>query len=96
MLAVSGAVTAAYGTVKAALEHATRALAVEWGPRGIRVNSVAPGFVETAMTEVYLAAYGAAVVGLTPLRQLVGPRDVATVAAFLLSDTARLVTGPWW
>ncbi|MDR5815621.1 MULTISPECIES: SDR family oxidoreductase [unclassified Caballeronia] len=72
----------------------TRALALEWGGRGIRVNSVAPAAVET---EAFVASYGAAASqalgAATPLGRNASVGEIAELVAFLLSDAAALITG---
>lgn len=86
---------AAYGTAKAALAHLTRMTAVELAPRGIRVNCVAPGIVETPMTRALLAdpAAWARVVGAIPLGRPGHPDDVARAILFFLSPAASYLTG---
>jgi NAD(P)-dependent dehydrogenase (short-subunit alcohol dehydrogenase family) len=85
----------AYAATKGALEAATRSLAIEFGPFGVRVNAVAPGVVDTAMWEKNKAVPGVieAVEGNTPLRRWGVPDDVADVIVFLASDAARFITG---
>jgi 3-oxoacyl-[acyl-carrier protein] reductase len=82
-----------YSVAKAAVVQATRSLASELGPRGIRVNAVAPGFVVTgrarSLDPSQLDRYRA----ITPLRRLGEPEDVARAIAFLASDEARYITG---
>jgi NAD(P)-dependent dehydrogenase (short-subunit alcohol dehydrogenase family) len=90
-----------YATAKAATEGLTRALAVEYGKRGIRVNAVAPGSVATERYERFLAEQspeGAAAVEaelakLHPLGRVATPAEVASVVAYLLSDEASFVNG---
>jgi NAD(P)-dependent dehydrogenase (short-subunit alcohol dehydrogenase family) len=90
-----------YATAKAAIEGLTRALAVEYGREGIRVNAVAPGSVATERYEALLASRGAAgaarveeeMARLHPLGRLARPAEVAAVVAHLLSDDAGFVTG---
>lgn len=84
-----------YAATKAALDGMTRALAMEYGPQGIRVNAVAPGVVRTAMWEENLAKPGVAdaVLGVIPTRRLSEPEEVAAVVAFLASDGASAITG---
>jgi len=85
----------AYGTTKAALDHLTRCLAVEWGRDGIRVNGVLPWFTRTEMVENVLAdaAFEHDLVAATPLGRVAEPGDVARVAAFLALPDSGYVTG---
>lgn len=79
-----------YGTSKAALEGLTRATALDLGPRGIRVNAVAPGPVQTGwMTDDVVDQ----VTGLVPLRRVGEPADIADAVVFLASHQARWITG---
>jgi NAD(P)-dependent dehydrogenase (short-subunit alcohol dehydrogenase family) len=68
---------------------------MELGPHGIRVNSVAPGVVDTAMWAKNKKIPGVieALEAMTPLRRWAQPEDIADVIAFLASDTARFITG---
>jgi NAD(P)-dependent dehydrogenase (short-subunit alcohol dehydrogenase family) len=86
---------AAYAASKGALDAATRSLAIELGPSGIRVNSVAPGVVDTALWAKNKALPGVVetIVDQTPLRRWATPEDIADVIVFLASDAARFVTG---
>jgi len=85
----------AYGATKAALSQLSRGLAVELGPRGIRVNAVAPGYIVTPMTEANLrrAEVHERVMSRLPLGRLGNPGDVADIVTFLASEQARYVTG---
>ena len=86
---------AAYGASKGALDAATRSLAMELGPSGIRVNAVAPGVVDTDLWAKNKAIPGVVetIEHQTPLRRWATPEDVADVVVFLASDGARFVTG---
>lgn len=86
---------AAYATAKGALAALTRAVAVEYGGRGITCNAVAPGFVRTAFTTALqsnpdFAAFLAAAV---PIDRWATPEDIAPLVAFLASDEASYVNG---
>jgi NAD(P)-dependent dehydrogenase (short-subunit alcohol dehydrogenase family) len=84
-----------YCTTKHAVEGLTRAAAVELGPHRVRVNAVAPTFVETPMTAPYLADAGfrADVERRIPLGRLGRVEDVTGAVVYLASDAAALVTG---
>ncbi len=84
-----------YSASKHAVEGFTKALAVELAPAGIRVNSVAPTFVETEMTAPFLAdpAFRRSVVDRIPLGRLGTMAEVADAIAFLVSPQASLITG---
>ena len=82
-----------YAAAKAGLEGFTRALAVELAPKGIRVNAVAPGVIESEMTRAIRAAASQALLDRIPLRRFGTPADVAGAVAFLASPAASYVTG---
>ena len=86
--------TAAYTTIKAGIAGLTKVLAGELGPRGIRVNAIAPGSVPTPATEGFVTPeqYEQRAKGI-PLRRNGTPLDVAMAAAFLLSDEAEFING---
>ncbi len=85
--------TIGYNTTKGGLVNFTRALAAEWGPYGITVNAIAPGFFPSKMAEGVLATIGQAVIQGTPLRRLGGEEDLKGLAALLASDASRHITG---
>jgi 3-oxoacyl-[acyl-carrier protein] reductase len=85
--------SALYAGAKAAVLAMTEALARELGPRGITVNTVLPGMIETAMTREAVAERGAAVAAQTPLGRIGQPEDVARAIAFFASEDSRWVTG---
>lgn len=85
--------TSIYAASKAAVSALTLALAQELGPKGISINAVAPGLIETDMTKAAIEARGAAVSAQTPLRRIGQPGDVGGVVAFLASDDAGWITG---
>jgi len=85
----------AYAASKGALISYTKSRAAELGPRGIRVNCVAPGWVDTDMTAAALSdpAVRREIEAAIPLRRVASPRDVAGPILFLLSELARHVQG---
>lgn len=85
--------TVAYGAAKAGLEGATRGLARELGPRGIRVNAVAPGLVRTDMTKELGDEVFQVHAGEIPLGRVGEPLDIAPAVAFLLGAGAGWITG---
>jgi 3-oxoacyl-[acyl-carrier protein] reductase len=84
---------AAYAASKAGLLALGKSVAKELGSRNIRVNAVAPGLIETAMTEKMPGAAKEALIQQTALGRAGTPQDVAGVVAFLCSDAAAYVTG---
>lgn len=84
-----------YAASKAALGHITRSLAAEWGPRGIRVNAIAPGFILTDLTRKLWSDPGMQAWGQTntPLKRLGVPEDLVGVAIFLASPASAFMTG---
>jgi 3-oxoacyl-[acyl-carrier protein] reductase len=82
-----------YSASKAGLIGVTKTLAQEMGSRGITVNAVAPGFVETDMTGVLAADVREKMLATIPLRRIGQPSDVAGAVRFLASDDAEYITG---
>jgi NAD(P)-dependent dehydrogenase (short-subunit alcohol dehydrogenase family) len=85
--------TAAYASAKAGVLGLTRALAREFGGRGIRVNAIAPGPAETAMTAWLDEERRRRVLAGIPMGRLGQPAEVAAAAVFLLSDAASYING---
>ena len=82
-----------YSAAKAGLEGFSRSLAQEIASRNIRVNCVAPGFIQTDMTEVLPETQKEAILAAIPSRRFGQPEEIAAVVAFLASDAARYITG---
>jgi len=89
----------AYAAAKSAVNGLTKSLALEYGPSGITVNAVPPGFVDTPMLR-NAAERGLvdieANIDVTPVRRIGQPADIAAVCAFLVSEEAGYVTGQIW
>jgi NAD(P)-dependent dehydrogenase (short-subunit alcohol dehydrogenase family) len=85
----------AYGPTKAALRALTHQMAVEWGPRGLRANSVSPGMVRTALSEPHYRDEATLKrrTSRIPARRLGLPADIAGAVCFLASDAAAYVNG---
>lgn len=87
--------TSAYAASKAAIAGLTQQMTVDYGPKGIRVNAIAPGLIETAMTEKLLQdpTYRDLMLNGTPLARTGKPYEVAAAAAFLCSADASFING---
>lgn len=85
----------AYALSKAGVAQLARNLAVEWGPRGVRVNAISPGFIATELSAPLLQneAFMARRMAMTPLRRPGKPEEIAGAAVFLASDAGAFVTG---
>jgi NAD(P)-dependent dehydrogenase (short-subunit alcohol dehydrogenase family) len=85
-----------YNASKAAVHHLTRSLAAEWGARGVRVNAVAPTYIETPLTRFGIEDNPAMYkvwLEMTPMGRVGQPDEIASVVHFLASDAASLMTG---
>ena len=99
---------AAYCATKGAVHALTRAMAVDHGPDGIRVNAICPGYIDTPMIQAFFEGDGTGGAGRTeaerrqaardvhPLRTMGRPEDVANLANWLASDEARYASGQLW
>ncbi|MEX1297093.1 MAG: SDR family NAD(P)-dependent oxidoreductase [Candidatus Limnocylindrales bacterium] len=83
----------AYGASKGGIIALTYAMARHYGPSGIRVNSIAPGFIDTPMQREGFSPAAQAYIDSTPLARQAQPSEVASTAVFLASDHASFVTG---
>lgn len=83
----------AYNASKAAVHHLTKSLAVEWAPFGIRVNAVAPGYVQTDMAPVDRPEFQRYWIDDTPQQRFAQPGEIAPSVVFLASDAASFITG---
>jgi NAD(P)-dependent dehydrogenase (short-subunit alcohol dehydrogenase family) len=88
--------SSAYSASKGAIDALSRQLAAELGPRGVRVNAIAPGEIDTPMNADFYAAHPdwlETIAGLTPARRIGKPEEVAQAAVFLASEMAGFVYG---
>lgn len=90
-----GPLTPAYAASKGAIVQLTKSLAVAWADHGIRVNAIAPGWIETDLTRGARedAARSQAILARTPMKRWGIPADIGGVVAHLCSDEARFITG---
>ena len=85
-----------YNASKAAVHQLTKSLAAEWAPRAVRVNAVAPTYIETPLTRFGIEENKAMYetwLEMTPMRRVGQPEEIASVVLFLASDAASLLTG---
>lgn len=83
-----------YNSAKAAVTHLSKSLAMEWATRGIRVNSLSPGYTATPMnTRPEMVDSMAVFAAETPMQRIADPAEMGGPAVFLLSDAASFVTG---
>ncbi|MCX6045182.1 MAG: 3-oxoacyl-ACP reductase FabG [Chloroflexi bacterium] len=87
-----------YGICKAGIMRLTESMAYELGPQGIRVNAIAPGYIDSRVPHpneppIGQPTYAEPVVPVTPLRRIGVPEDIAEAAAFLVSERASFITG---
>jgi NAD(P)-dependent dehydrogenase (short-subunit alcohol dehydrogenase family) len=85
----------AYGVSKAGVAHMTKTMAVEWASQGVRVNCVAPGFIDTSMAHDLIDQSGGRdrFLRRIPMRRLGDAEEIATAVAFLASEAASYITG---
>ena len=85
----------AYALAKAGVSQLARNLAVQWGPKGIRANAIAPGLIDTRLADHLKsdAAFMARRMQMTPLRRMGDPREIAGTAVFLASPAGGFVNG---
>jgi NAD(P)-dependent dehydrogenase (short-subunit alcohol dehydrogenase family) len=85
----------AYNAAKAGVIHLTKSLAGEWSPRGVRVNSISPGYIGTAMTKAAFEnpEWRDTWLSNTPMGRLGEPAEVAAIAVFLASPASSFMTG---
>jgi meso-butanediol dehydrogenase/(S,S)-butanediol dehydrogenase/diacetyl reductase len=93
---------AAYCATKGAVHALTRAMAVDHGPEGIRVNAICPGYIDTPMLRSFFRDQGdvrkldASIRAIHPTRRYGTPQDIANLANWLASDEARYASGQLW
>ena len=85
--------TAAYSAAKGGVVNLTRTLAIEAAGKGVRVNAIGPGYIDTPLLSLLDDATRQALIGLHPIGRLGRPEEVANAALFLMSDEASFVTG---
>jgi len=89
-----GMPTLAYNTSKGAVVNLTRTLAFEWGPYGINVNAIAPGYFPTKMTAAIESAHGMdKMAAMSPMNKVGGPEDLKGLTALFATDAGAFITG---
>lgn len=83
----------AYNASKAAVHHLTRSLAAEWGPLGVRVNAIAPGYMKTAMSPVDEPRFQRYWIDDAPMKRYGLPEELSGALIYLASDASSFVTG---
>lgn len=86
---------ASYNASKAAVIHLTKSLAAEWAPYNIRVNAIAPGYMNTAMARPFFddPAYGGVWIDAIPMKRPGEPEELGPIAVFLASEASSYMTG---
>lgn len=82
-----------YAASKGGVEGLTRAMAKEFAPRGVRVNAIAPGLIDTDLSKAVRGLVGDRIKDIIPMKRIGTPAEVANAAVFLASDEAAYVTG---
>ncbi|XP_017983700.1 PREDICTED: tropinone reductase homolog At5g06060 isoform X2 [Theobroma cacao] len=94
---VSGVVSVSfgslYGATKGAMNHLAKYLACEWAKDNIRVNSVAPWFIQTPLTEDYIQKFSEIIISRTPLGRIGEPEEVSSLVGFLCLPASSYITG---
>ena len=93
MVAIVGSPNLAYVGTKFAVRGMTKQVAIEYGPFGVRVNSVHPGYTKTPMMVAATDEDGAGATEVIPLRRMADPEEVSELVVFLASDASRFITG---
>jgi len=83
----------AYGAAKAGLISLVQTMAVEWAPHGIRVNAIAPGYIDTPLTRQHSEEVRRGIADTTPLGRFGEARELIGAAVFLASEASSFVTG---
>jgi NAD(P)-dependent dehydrogenase (short-subunit alcohol dehydrogenase family) len=84
---------ASYNASKAGVKHLAKSLAVEWADKGVRVNSISPGYIRTAITALSDPEYQKSWIGQIPYRRMGTPEELAGAVIYLLSDASTYTSG---